>query len=348
MGAKVLIALLFMSRAKVSSTAVAILSVLLAMTLIGASVDAVNGQFSGVSTLRYLAFSLSLMLTICFVAPETVRAYCRYLVAVPLLVAAFHVVLAQAGALPSNGSRVFYVGGGHPNLGGEISAAAALAAAVAFTARWALPVLAVFFYSAMLMQARAALIVIVLIGAVVVVRAMVEGLPKGWLALLLLQMPLIAVILLISNWDFMASALDAVLLIDDPSRGVASGATGRYEHWKMGWDLFSQSPVLGTGLSVFETGETESPHNAFLFGLSQHGLASLGFWAVVGRAFLRSATRDPYFAATALSFAVLLTLNDRFINLNQYPFCFFALILIMGASVLRAPVSAVQTRLVQA
>ncbi|NGP17866.1 O-antigen ligase family protein [Devosia aurantiaca] len=348
LGTKLVLALTFLRFVRVSSAVLLVASILLAMTLTGALTDAAHGQFSAVATLRYLAFTVSLLLTLALVGREHVAAYCRYLVVTPLLVAACHIALAHLGALASNGSRVFYVGGGHPNLGGEIAAAAAFAAAVAFRPRLALLILAVFFYSALLMQARAALIVIALIGIVVVAKVMVTGWSKNWLALVLVQAPLLGAIVLIANWTFVTSLLDAVLLIDDPSRGVESGAVGRYQQWALGWELFAQSPLFGTGLAVFESGGVDSPHNAFLFGLSQHGILSIAFWAVIARALIRCLKVDPWFAAMALSFAVLLMLNDRFINLNQYPFCFFALVLIVGGSKRGAPLSAPSTRLVPA
>lgn len=68
--------------------------------------------------------------------------------------------------------------------------------------------------------------------------------------------------------------LDDLLKIDDPLRGLHSGATGREELWKAAIDLWWNHPVFGVGYRMHEAflPLNFSSHNAYLAMLADTGL----------------------------------------------------------------------------
>ncbi len=61
-------------------------------------------------------------------------------------------------------------------------------------------------------------------------------------------------------------SLGAFFQLDDPDRGLSTGATGRTEVWKIAWNLFLQNPILGVGFRAHEKypGLSASSHNGYL------------------------------------------------------------------------------------
>lgn len=140
--------------------------------------------------------------------------------------------------------------------------------------------LAVAAYFMYLVQSRGALLA--LVPAVVLASGLFVPLERKrllWLGLACVLAVLVVVASSsFSSVDLLQQATDFVandvLKLDDPYRGLASGASGRVATYAQAWATFQQSPVLGGGF-----GESEFVHNGFLLVLAESGL--LGFLAML-------------------------------------------------------------------
>lgn len=74
-----------------------------------------------------------------------------------------------------------------------------------------------------------------------------------------------------------------ILHLDDPGRGLGSGATGRAAAWNQAWQLFAANPFLGVGYRQHEPYITvaSSAHQAYLIVLSEMGPLGLLVYLVL-------------------------------------------------------------------
>jgi hypothetical protein len=326
------LALLVMARAlRPQDVPWAFAATLFLLTTSGAVVGQFTGAFSSFSLLQYTAFSGSLVMTMIVLARGHLLTYCRWALPIPVGVAAFHVASSLTGTAPLANGRFDYVGGTHPNLGGEIAAVTALAASLALRPRLALPLMALLFASCTLMQSRAAMVAIALLAVILVARGAARRL--GWLLLpvLLVMAPFAIGVWAWLGTDPFALLAENLLRLDDPDRGILSGFAGREARWAIGFDDFRRDVLFGNGIGTFENG-LESPHNAFLYGLAMHGIVSVAFWGFLAAALARVLAARPDQVALMAALGLLLVFNDRFFNLNPYPFEYYVMILCAPAA----------------
>jgi hypothetical protein len=299
------------------------------ITLTAGLVDAAFGMFSWLPLVRYSVFLVSALATLALIHPNTYRTYVAFLVPIPLLGALFHLGMTFAGAVPQQYGRYLYFWGAHPNLGGEIAAVASMAAALSLRLRRYLPTAALLLADCLLLQARAA-IVTVTVGILVRLVWADKRVAVPLIGLLVSAIGVATV----SGFEPLQGAV-AVLQLDDPFRGAGSGFAGRDIRWDYALQLFASNPLLGSGLSLFDGVSAPDPHNAFLYGLASHGLLSMTFWFAIAVGLLGIARQSLNDFLILASGAVLLIFNDRFINLNVYPFAYY--IMIIAYPLIRAP-----------
>jgi hypothetical protein len=123
-----------------------------------------------------------------------------------------------------------------------------------------------------------------------------------------------------------------VLLLDDPRRGLGSGATGRAEGWIVALQMFANAPFLGVGFGVSSprvaeiTGE--ALHNGHLILLTDLGaLLYLAVATAMLGAMVRLATGgDLRFFGFLLAYLVVLLVQPRSINVSVVPMLTWILI----------------------
>ena len=283
-----------------------------------------------ISLAPYLAaggFVALLALTLLLVRPESMR---RYFAAAALLVtavAAAHIALCLTHQISSAWGRYFYFGHNQPNLGGEIEAAAALAAVFALPRRYALPVIAVLFIDMTLLEARSAILVGIAAACVkLLFNPGRQFTARRGLTLLVLGAVAVIGLMEIGAAGLLSDTLTNLLMLNDQYRGFNSGASGRSEIWALSWQLFQDSPFVGHSLGYFDSIGFIGSHNLLLFGLAQFGVTSLGFFACIVAGYLAAFSRDPYRACVLLAALPLFLFNDRLINLNPYPFLIYVML----------------------
>ncbi len=139
-------------------------------------------------------------------------------------------------------------------------------------------IIAVAVLTMVLASARGAMVAsIVAIGVMVLIAfARAPERRRGWYLVamvgLVLLVPLVA--------DQFA---DILLKLNDPRRGIGSGATGRALAWSEAWALFANDPLLGIGYRQHERYITAatSAHQAYLAVLAEIGIIGFVFYVLL-------------------------------------------------------------------
>lgn len=273
------------------------------------------------------AFLAHLATTLLIVGRAGLRNYLRGLTVVITISAVFHAALCLQHRMNIAWGRYTYFAGMQPNLGGEIDAVGAMAAVLAFPRRSALVIAAAMTVDAMLLQARSAIIVSLTMMALAVLidPRRVITLRSG-IAMALAAAVTLSALVGIGLATRGAAALSNILLLNDQYRGFASGASGRTDIWQQAVDLFTSSPLYGHSLDYFNRIGFIGAHNLVLHGLAQYGIMSIPFFASLIYAFYRVFTVDKFrFVVITLALPLFL-FNDRFINLNPYPFMIYVIL----------------------
>jgi O-antigen ligase len=275
-------------------------------------------------------FCLHLVVTLAAMRFEQLRTYLKAVAQGGMILALLFIAMVAAGMMESTLGRFSFFGGAHPNLGSEILAMAVVAASMSLRMRGFIIVALAGFVGIVLMQGRAAVLVVLLCGLVRLLQWTSRG-RKLIPALVLLVIGSGAAFSVPALRTAASAASQVLLLVEDEHRGVGSGFGGREDRWRGAWEAFAESPLLGQGYGSYAEREDETPHNFFLYCLSQFGLLSIPILAYGAWCLYRGYRKDPELLLQFAPVGVLLMFNDRFINLNAYPFVMIVSVLMMGS-----------------
>ena len=116
-----------------------------------------------------------------------------------------------------------------------------------------------------------------------------------------------------------------VLLLDDPRRGLDSGATGRADGWLVALRMFAEAPFLGAGLGVsskqVEDITGSALHNGHLVLLGDLGVILYGIVStvIVGALVRLAAGGDLRLLGLLLGYLIVLLVQPRSINVSVVP-----------------------------
>jgi O-antigen ligase len=240
--------------------------------------------------------------------------------------AAYFLVSVYRGTIHNIYGRYLYFGNLQPNLGGEIMAAGVFTAGLFFRPTKFLIYSTFLLVPIFLLQARAALLFVIFLQVVCLYFAYFRrASPAGRLTWLLVAMILLAV-----SSHRLWKVIDAAFLIDDRYRGFGTGFSGRFSQWSEAWNAFIKHPFLGNGFGYLESIGSPGAHNFFLFLLSENGLLGLIIVGWIFYGIFRFGRSDVRTMMWFSSFLILAMFNDRFVNLNPYPFLFYVFMWIPG------------------
>ena len=323
---KIVIVFLNFDKIYVKSHYIFLLGAMITLTASGAAVDFFGDKFSYIEFSKYLSFTISLMITISLTNSKNIQRYCNFSCIIPTCVAFAHVFLAFSGRVASSYyGRYEYVNGAHPNLGGEIAAAGAFACAIAIRGKISIPILAILFTSAYICESRAALISIIICTLICLYSNIITSKAKFSLSIGIIVSIIVSILLVLYTKNIINFISHDLLMSDDAYRGGGTGFVGRDERWALGMKLFRESPFVGNGLSITTDSEF-TVHNALLYSLAKHGLLSIIFWLPFIIALHKIFKENIIIFASILSMIPLFVFNDRFINLNNYPFIVYVVI----------------------
>ena len=307
--------------------------------------DLLSAAHDAAVILQVVAFFVSLYLTVILCAGvDRTADYLKTVSTFIALSAVIYLSLLAIGAIPttSAGDRYFYFGGSHPNLGAETNAIAIVMACLAYSGFALVWRCVLLFPPIVLMQGRSAMITAALAISLSILFAVVDRYkksPRAVLASLVVTVP--ALVFLTAN--AVVRIVSSGLMLDDTYRGLGTGVVGRSHRWDQGWDLFVSHPLIGNGPAYYATNTVESAHDYFLYGLVLLGISFFIVIAMMTSHYMKIARQTPRAAAIFGSLLILMIFNDRFVNLNIYPFGLYVLLLTLTAS----GASAVKTPLLQ-
>lgn len=295
--------------------------------------------FSNGLTTFYLvqnaAFLAHLGLTLLILTHATTAAYVRTVACTVSATSVTFILMVLIGLVPDHYGRLLYFNGIHPNVGAEIATVGVICAAIAYRIRPFLMLATPPIATAFLMSGRSALIACALVlllkaGYIVYSTARSRRRRSSLMILIPVACALTAY--------FFPILLDA-MIISDPIRGTGSGFVGRTDRWQTAWADFIDNPLTGTGLGYYAALDKASPHNFFLYGLAEMGLLSLFVFGALAFLYARAAREHRWHAFYLAPAVILMIFNDRFLNLNPYPFVIFVLLFALSVGA-RAPVRA--------
>jgi hypothetical protein len=301
------------SRAALASL-VGVTAIILISSILGGS------HFS--DYIKIFGFVAQLFVTLTIVRRENLKDYLLACVSVLFVSTLIYLVAAKLGQIDTTFGRYSYFHHSHPNLGSEIIAMSVVLAACVLS--WLpLAVIAVpSLYAISLMEGRAALVV-----ALVTIAAKIIGdqwRDKKRLALIAAAFTSLGALALLFSHRAM-HALNAVFLLHDKYRGLGSGFVGRDELWSTAWHWFTAHPIIGNGAGFFDRDNIEI-HNFFLFGLSEFGLLSLAIYGMIFYLLYDLFRTDKKWFFCFIGIPVFWMFNDRFFNINPYPFLFYVVL----------------------
>jgi hypothetical protein len=292
-------------------------------------VSLVSGNINGIEGIAQpVGVLISLAMTLMILTDENVKLYMKAFGASCFL--SFVTFVLQLKFVPINtdygvfelGDRYSFIFGTHPNLGGEILITGFIAFCIArLNTILILAIFAFYFIALNSLQARAAMLSLLLAFFLYLYVDHIRRFAPGIYRIAILS-ALILCIVIYSMLNF--ESISHLFLLDNEYRGVGTGFVGRSERWETAWNIFLEYPFFGAGFGYFR--EHASAHSMWLGMLS-----TMGFMAVfVLVAMLQNGWRI-YRANTKmflmlLSFIPMTILNDRFLNLNPYPFLLFVLL----------------------
>lgn len=286
------------------------------------------GLSASSSFLLVIPFVVSLLLTVTLLRDANCRKYFQ-VVAFSVFVSIV-IFLEQliTGNIESSWGRWLYFNGSHPNLGGEVIFAGVLAAAISTNLR-SLYFIAYFllaFGSVYLLEARSAMLAILSIGLVASYFVALNRIPP-MLRVVVVCAVITGVVVLLS-YNSAALSINEGLLLDNEYRGWGTGFVGRQERWAYALETFRQNFLFGVGFGYFreESLSDVTPHNFWLHMLSEMGLLSaIAIYSLADAAYsLFKRNRAVFIFCSSALFLTMF--NDRFINMNPYPFGLFVIL----------------------
>lgn len=290
---------------------------LLMVLLFGVSVGITRLGAAQFNVVAPLGFIVHIFLSGSFIGRSNVRQYLLAITCVTAAVILGYLASWALGDLPTLWGRYLYFGEASPNLGGEIIAACLFAAGIHLRGRSFLVLSTLALFPLILMQTRAALLAVVCMQAICFYFSVYRQ-SSLFSRSIMLGVALAAIGI---SWATLQDLISNVLLLADANRGFDTGFVGRDILWQAAANAFYDSPIIGQGLGYFESIGSVGAHNLFLFILAENGLIGLFIigWILYG-VFRFGFSRETLWF---LPFFVLAAFNDRFVNLNPYPFLFY-------------------------
>lgn len=302
--------------------------------LLAAALSVLTGISEPSGFLQIVPFCVSLALTLALIGEGNCRKYLMSFSVSVYLSIIIYLIQWMTGRLEEMWGRWLFFGGSQANLGGEIFFAGVLAAAISTNLRstnlrslYFLSYVILALISAHLLQARSAMLAISIVGLIALNFALVEKTSAIFrVALLCAIVAVAALVMEVFSSGGINRLVSELLLLDDQYRGMGTGFVNRDEHWDSAWQTFSRYPVFGVGFGYFYVQVEGGPHNFWLYMITQLGLLSIISIYALARGAYTLFNRNRVVFMFCCSAFILTIFNDRFINMNAYPFLLYVIL----------------------
>ncbi len=274
-------------------------------------------------------FIISLTMSVSLLRKEETSEYIYFMALIGFAAAMIYLTLASLHLIPDHYGRLMFFNGSHPNLGGETFAMFTVAVLLSFkrSAFWLAWIsLTAGIY---LMQARAALLVAI---AVLAIYLWWQLKSSGRNKLTYIMIAFGATISsLVLSGQYLLTSLENIFLMSDESRGMGTGFVGREERWGQALNIFYENPLLGGGFAAFDKEGLLTPHNYFLAGISYMGMLSIPLFIYLFTCIYHAYKSNKRTLMALSPLLILMIFNDRFLNMNPYPFTAYVIIFVLSS-----------------
>jgi O-antigen ligase len=274
-----------------------------------------------------LGFNAHLLLTL-FLTRKQLSSYFRFIFYITALSSTIYLLFAAAGLIHIRWGRHFYFNELQPNLGSEIAAAGVFCGVISVKIRKFILISIPQFFAATLMEGRAAMLTIFLVILLRVVREVYINLKSSRLQFWTIMLTPIVIAAIV----FTAPLIFNAMLLDNENRGISSGLGGRDAQWSMAWNAFLDKPLTGQGPGWITQTQELGAHQFFLYGLAEMGLLSIPIFVAMIVLIVRAANLHGWALITISPMLIMMMVNDRYMNLNLYPFILWVFLLTLSAS----------------
>lgn len=292
---------------------------------------------------------VSLAMTITILSDENIGPYMKTFGLSCLMCCATFLFLLNFVPLNTRGifeidGRYTFIFGTQPNLGGEILFTGFIAFCIArLNTKLIVATFALYLISLNLLQSRAAILSLLLAFILYIYVEKIRWFAPGSRVALVAALALLFALFCVFNME----SISKLFLLQDEYRGVGTGYVGREDHWETAWLVFLHSPFVGVGFGFFRH-DVVTPHSMWLGMLSMMGLMSIFILVAMVQNGLRIYAANTTMFLLLLSFIPMTVFNDRFLNLNPYPFLLFVILFLprkaLTANIQRRELPAVRHR----
>jgi len=270
-------------------------------------------------------------ITLTIIRRDNLYKYILTCVSVLFVSTLAYLIAVKTGQVVNTFGRYSYFNGSHPNLGSEIIAMSVVLAACVLSWPSFIALCIPSLYAIYLMQGRAAL----LVALITILSKLFFDQRRNKARLIVVSVVIftgLAVLLYVSDTAY--NYVDSIFLLHHKYRGLNTGFTGRDQLWSVAWNYFLASPIIGNGAGFFDRYKVEV-HNFFLFGLSEFGILSLVIYGTIFFLFYDLYRTNRSWFYSFIGIPVFWMFNDRFFNINPYPFLLY-IVLFAHANTYRA------------
>jgi O-antigen ligase len=276
-------------------------------------------------------FLIQIVISLSLIGPREYHSYAIGIGYTVMAATALYVALAETGHIEEVGGRYLYFNGLHPNLGSEIAATGLVVAALIMAFRPFIIFAGLAFISVQLMQGRAGMLVVIAVTALRIAFAFWPMFRRN-LKLGVATVTICAPVVILVLFQPVVAVLSNQLLLDDEYRGIGTNLVGREDRWESALSVFLDNPLIGAGPGFFDNLGLETPHNFYLYAVSQFGVASFLIFAVLSYTVVRAFQVDRTTMIFISPIMILTIFNDRFMNANVYPMAIFILVFSIAVS----------------
>ena len=273
-----------------------------------------------------LGFLIHLVLTLLLVVEEF-PAYFRSIASIAAGSAIIYLGFAALGRIETIWGRYYYFNRIHPNVGAEIAAAGVLCGAISLPIRRFLILMVPMFASAFLMEGRSALLAIALAVVLRSARELYTTSQSRRTQWWTIMMAPFGVAALVIGTPFVIASMQ----LDSAYRGIDTGLGGRGDQWRMAWDAFMDRPLTGQGLGWITATQDLGAHQFFLYALAEMGILALPIFLGMILLGARAFAIHGWKLVAVAPVIVMTFVNDRFINLNLYPYVLWLFLFALSA-----------------
>ena len=299
---------------------------LLGTILLGLTISSGVNSVDLIDVLRVVMAVFSIILTLVIINGDFKR-YSIGLAAIGFAISALYIIQYRTGSIVEVNDRLYFFGGSHPNLGGEILSVIVILATTTLKPRAFSALFLVSSYCCWLMQSRASILAMIVSALLYAAFYVYSKFGKVHATISIFCLVVFGGLYLVIATSSGAEGptkvieffYNSVFLVEDSYRGADSGLSGRDLNWYQTLEIIDTYFFAGAGIEYPRRLDILQPHNWFLYPVALFGLFGYFVIATMIHALVKVTISNKDELVRIVPILVLLMLNDRFMNMNINP-----------------------------